>query len=390
MSGATTTSDGDQTIPFHFKGSGGEYFKIWIVNLCLTIITLGIYSAWAKVRRNRYFCGNTSLDGNSFEYLANPVSILKGRLIAFACFSLYTFLPNFMAWAKVGPVKVFIVQGALFIALMIALPWFIIRSLTFRARNTSYRNIRLNFKGSYLDALLNYALLPIIIVMAIFGLTYFAMQDRAFAAQSGTYILIMMAIMMACYPYFLFRQKRMVVTGSKFGTSPFGFAVTTGAYYKAFGLLLLASIGLVLLLAILGGLVGAVFYVFGVKPAGSPFLYVVIGYLIAIVFYTFVFAFYNAYVGNITVNGMIIEGHRLQSDLGVFRLLWIYATNILGIIFTLGLYIPWATVRTVKYRAAHVQLQPSGPLDQFVSEQQSRISAAGEELGEMFDFDVSL
>jgi len=390
MSEATATTDADQTIPFHFKGNGSEYFKIWIVNLCLTIITLGIYSAWAKVRRNRYFYGNTSLDGNSFDYLANPVSILKGRLIAFACFSLYTFLPNFMAWAKVGPIKVFIAQGALFIALMIALPWFIVRSLTFRARNTAYRNIRLNFKGSYLDALLNYALLPIVFVMATFGLTYLAMQDRAFATQLGAYILIMMAIMMVIYPYFLFRQKRMVVTGSKFGTSPFGFAVTTGAYYKAFGLLLLASIGLVLLLAILSGLVGAAFYVLGVKLTGSPFLYVVIGYLIAIVFYTFLFAFYNAYVGNITVNGIGIDGHKLQSDLSVFRLLWIYATNLLGIIFTLGLYIPWAMVRTVKYRADHVRLQPAGPLDQFVSAQQSRIGAAGEELGEMFDFDISL
>jgi hypothetical protein len=35
----------------HFTGSGAEYFGIWIVNLLLTILTLGIYSAWAKVRR---------------------------------------------------------------------------------------------------------------------------------------------------------------------------------------------------------------------------------------------------------------------------------------------------------------------------------------------------
>lgn len=29
-----------------FKGEGGEYFSIWLVNLLLTIITLGVYSAW--------------------------------------------------------------------------------------------------------------------------------------------------------------------------------------------------------------------------------------------------------------------------------------------------------------------------------------------------------
>ena len=41
--------------PFRFTGTAREYFGIWIVNILLTIVTLGIYSAWAKVRRMRYF-----------------------------------------------------------------------------------------------------------------------------------------------------------------------------------------------------------------------------------------------------------------------------------------------------------------------------------------------
>ena len=36
--------------PVAFTASGSEYFRIWIVNLALTIVTIGIYSAWAKVR----------------------------------------------------------------------------------------------------------------------------------------------------------------------------------------------------------------------------------------------------------------------------------------------------------------------------------------------------
>ena len=71
-------------LPFEFRGNGGEYFRIWIVNLLLTIITLGIYSAWAKVRRMRYFYGNTFVDGQSFEYHGQPLAILKGRLIVVA------------------------------------------------------------------------------------------------------------------------------------------------------------------------------------------------------------------------------------------------------------------------------------------------------------------
>ena len=38
-----------------FKGTTRDYFRLWIVNLCLTLFTLGIFSAWAKVRKKRYF-----------------------------------------------------------------------------------------------------------------------------------------------------------------------------------------------------------------------------------------------------------------------------------------------------------------------------------------------
>jgi uncharacterized membrane protein YjgN (DUF898 family) len=67
---------------FRFTGNGREYFAIWIVNLLLSIITLGIYSAWAKVRREQYFHRNTLLDDQPFEYTGNPVRILIGRIVA--------------------------------------------------------------------------------------------------------------------------------------------------------------------------------------------------------------------------------------------------------------------------------------------------------------------
>ena len=57
---------------FEFRASGGEYFRIWIVNLWLTLATFGVYSAWAKVRRLRYFYASTTLAGSAFGYHARP------------------------------------------------------------------------------------------------------------------------------------------------------------------------------------------------------------------------------------------------------------------------------------------------------------------------------
>ena len=61
----------------------------------LTIVTLGIYSAWAKVRRQRYFYGNTSLAGASFDYHARPVQILIGRIVVLAMLVVYNLTLQF-------------------------------------------------------------------------------------------------------------------------------------------------------------------------------------------------------------------------------------------------------------------------------------------------------
>ena len=72
--------DGPHDYALSFSGSGAEYFRIWIVNLALTVATLGIYSAWAKVRRLQYFYRNTHLAGAAFNFHGQPKVILRDRL----------------------------------------------------------------------------------------------------------------------------------------------------------------------------------------------------------------------------------------------------------------------------------------------------------------------
>lgn len=69
-----------------FTGSAGEYFRIWIVNLFFTLVTLGIYSAWTKVRKKKYFYARTCFDGETFDCFGRPIAILKGRIVAFIVF----------------------------------------------------------------------------------------------------------------------------------------------------------------------------------------------------------------------------------------------------------------------------------------------------------------
>src|SRR5271154_2471591 len=87
----SSTSPSPAVEPVRFTGSGAEYFGIWIVNLLLTILTIGIYSAWAKVRRLQYFYRHTELAGSSFDFHGNPIKILIGRAVALLMLIAYNY-----------------------------------------------------------------------------------------------------------------------------------------------------------------------------------------------------------------------------------------------------------------------------------------------------------
>jgi uncharacterized membrane protein YjgN (DUF898 family) len=147
---------------FRFTGSGSEYFAIWIVNLLLSILTLGIYSAWAKVRREQYFHRNTLLDDQPFEYTGDPVRILIGRIVALVVIGVGSTLQGMNVALALG------VTAAFFLLY----PWVVVRSLRFRARNTRYRNVSFAFTGTTWEAIKAYfwiyvALLPLLVTMAL-------------------------------------------------------------------------------------------------------------------------------------------------------------------------------------------------------------------------------
>ena len=141
-----------------FSGQAGEFFGIWIVNLLLSIVTLGIYSAWAKVRTTQYFYGHTRIEQQPFRYLATPMQILKGRIIAVIIFALFTVA------SMLSPVLA-VLLAMLF---MFASPWLIVQSLKFNMRMTSYRNVRFAFHGDYVGALKYFVLLPVLSVFTLY------------------------------------------------------------------------------------------------------------------------------------------------------------------------------------------------------------------------------
>jgi uncharacterized membrane protein YjgN (DUF898 family) len=102
------------------------------------------------------------------------------------------------------------------------------------------------------------------------------------------------------------------------------------------------------------------------------------------------FAFIQARIANLVWNHTELGPLRFQSTLTGPGLAKLYTTNALGILLSLGLLIPWAVVRTLKYRAEHMRVRVEGALTDFRGDDHSAVQAVGSEVGEFFDMDLSL
>ncbi len=206
-----------KTTPVIFQGKASEYFGIWIVNLLLSLITLGIYSAWAKVRRKKYFYNNTLIDNVGFDYHAKPISILKGRLIAVAFFIAYGMS------ASIHP----FLPAVFLLLFFIALPWLVVRGSIFNARNTSHRGLRFDFIGTIRQAIIVFIGLPMLIL--------------------PTLGLIM--------PYVAHQKSQFFMNNHRFGLSQFDMQPVVKKYYKVYFIIMIlpvfiAIIGIIAAIAI--------------------------------------------------------------------------------------------------------------------------------------------
>lgn len=336
---------------FEFSGDAREYFRIWIVNLALGIVTLGIYSAWAKVRTERYFYGNTRVAGVPFEYLARPWPILKGRLIALVLFGGYVLAGQFSPRLQLG------------LALLIGLltPWLLVRGAAFRARYSSWRGLRFRFLADYRGAYQRYLLLMIPTVLTL-GLLF---------------------------PYLKFKQKQFFVDRHRFGGRAFGFSATSGAYYPPYLAAWAGIIATGLVSAMIVGGLGSMI----VSSAGTHAPPAWIGIAMVLPMYAGYFAvwtFLAAALANVLYNHAELGGYRFRSSLKGGRLVALYLGNTLAILLSAGLLIPWAKIRLARYRAQSLSLLAAGDFAELQAEAGADIDAVAAEMDGLFDIDIGL
>ena len=386
--------------PFSFSGRGGEYFKIWIVNILLSIITLYIYSAWAKVRTRRYFAGNTVLDNSSFDYHATGKQILLGRIIAVVLLIIVT---------VGGVIDPFVSIGG-FVILALLLPWAVWRSIKFNMRMTSYRNVRFGFDGKlgpmYMY-LLVMPLIPLLVAAVVAGGLYMS-GIAAVTELAGLGVVGVFAIYLI-YPWIHKRLANYMLRNYRYGTAKFSGELSTGRFYaiyiKAFFLsllvyfaVLLVGAGIAFLLSSLGMLGPDFFESFFQNPEQFGQTGSILGILAVVFFYLVIFFigtlitsyFRSRLREHLFDNGILDQRVDPESTVTARGLWWISISNILILVFTLGFGYPWTKVRMARYIADNTVVHAEDSLDNFVSDEKVKVGALAEELGEAFDMDVDV
>ncbi|TVO58879.1 YjgN family protein [Denitromonas halophila] len=343
-------------LPFEFSGSGGAYFKIWIVNLLLSIVTLGLYSPWAKVRRERYFMGNTLLDGSAFDYHADPVKILKGRLLVMAAIVVLNIAAEF------NPLFNLVVM----VLFAVLLPWMISRALRFRAHNTSWRGLRFAFDGLTWEAAKAWVLWPIAGVLSA-GILF---------------------------PFALANQRRYLFNHLRFGQAAFDIDLPVGPVYRVFGRVALLALVYVAVLVALGFVLGGPLDLFASGAMGQGGgrevfgLYLMLAMLALYVGFALIAPYVSACMANLSFNRANLQNHGFFSDMVAGRYVFIVLTNWLLTALTLGLYRPFAVVRLWRYRVEHLALLPAGTLTAFMAVQAEEARVIGEEAADLLDVDL--
>ncbi|MBX2809056.1 MAG: DUF898 domain-containing protein [Cellvibrionaceae bacterium] len=395
----------------HFEGSGFEYFKIWIVNILLVILTLSIYYPWAKVRSRRYFYGNSTLEGRNFEYHATGKDLLIGYLLSLGILIAY------------GVVQSVSVTGSVVIvvAFFLAVPWIIWRSLLFNMHATSFSNVRFGFDGALPQAYINFMVLPIaifltlyVIPVALIAITtpFFMFGKIGPGSLTLAALCIIACWLLSGYLIALMKKRNTCYTinHARYGQGQFSVNVETPVFVK----ILLKTIGLTLL--------GFVIYLAAAALASKQlftteyfqqlgnlgdiaqnpallltmlggnmliiiaalYLMIIVGSLSAM---AYMYARQRRYI---LTNSRLDENITLQSTLKARTMAWVMISNFFIVIFSIGLAFPWAKVRMARTLLENTLVDTDQGFDDYISQQQQASSPLGDQLGDALNIDAGI
>jgi uncharacterized membrane protein YjgN (DUF898 family) len=132
-----------QSIAFH--GPLGSYISLAIVNLLLSIVTLGIYRFWARARIRHHLWEHTTFAGEPLEYRGKGIELLIGAILGLIIILIPYAVIQFVAAAMTASGHP-VIAGLLVLVIVLGMYYLIgvglYRSERYMLSRTSWRGIR--------------------------------------------------------------------------------------------------------------------------------------------------------------------------------------------------------------------------------------------------------
>ncbi len=334
-----------------FTGRVGEIYRIFIVNLLLTIITLGIYRFWAKVRYRKYLWSHVRVAGDAFEYTGTGRELFFGFLIILFAVILPIVVVNMAAQLMLGqghPVLQGLFHFGLYVLVLFLIGLGTYAAMRYRLSRTLWRGIRGGLSGS----------------RSAYGLRF--LGYGALALLSFGFCLPLMQVRLARYLY----------NHMSFGSGKFAFEASVWPLFRRF---VWIPILYLLMAASAGGAVVAGTFANKALVAVGAIAAVLFAILMIVAGVRYAAASLRYIYSHIT-----FEGLQLRYELSAWRLFRFAAGNLIILVFTLGLGFPFVLARMARIVTDNLTILGTIDFDRIEQSTAPR-SRFGEGLASAFD-----
>ncbi|MDR7335256.1 YjgN family protein [Roseateles asaccharophilus] len=380
----------ERELPLHFSGTGTEYLRIWLLHTLLILLTLGLYLPFAKARRIRYLYANTWVDGDALAFHGEPKTMFRGFLVLVALFGIYAIGSRF------SPLAGYVA----FLGLCVLWPALWRAGQQFRLANTSWRGLRMAFRGDLADAysVFGVAIWPLVLMIGVQQFARAVMEGSVaigsrWAGLIGGSMIVIGGIGAVLYvallPLALAKVKHYQHNHYQLADQRAQMQLPTRRFYglavKTLGWVLVPALVVLAVLMIRG--VGA--WMTDHKFAGTAAIGVtLLAYLLSFVL---ILPFFHARLQNLVWNHTASQQLRFASRLSFRRLAWLNTKNWVLTLLTLGLYRPFAVVNTWKLKLEAVSITVTGSMDGWDGSDSAAVAdASGEAAGDFFGIELGL
>jgi len=390
MDASSPLRSGIARYPLQFSGAGGEFFRVWIVNVLLTIVTFGFYTPFARRRTAQYFYDHTLVAGSPLEFTAQQRKMVIGFVLLVA---LYV---AFKTAAQTGQDTV---VNVMLLAAAVLAPYFWGSAMRFRFNATRWRGVRLQFTAGWGEVY--GASWPVFAFVACWmGAGFFIemLAGKSSGKHYGAAIAVGVAaafLSVLCAIRLEFNYKSLMVARGRIGGQPGRWKPEFGDFVRIWFATIAVFIGAAVLVA--AAMFVAVGGSFAMLKGGKPGVFQVLMFIalgVAMVFLAFLVsaparAYREARMFQLVWSNIgVSKVARFKSDLRPWRFVGLRVANVFLTLMTFGFYRPFARVAEYRMKSESVTLHVKGGLDQLAGQLAREEQAVGDAIADAMGLEL--